>query len=141
MSRDQNIDGRKRFTNPVRLPEAINNDEAVNYGQATELALDATNTRFLTRSVSNSATYDLSGYGSPKMTNIVCKGNGGFSLDIDGFEKGMTVKVSNTTGQTIDVNFNNGSVSTAVDIKNWAEFHVDSEGDIIRTDANYATII
>lgn len=141
LSRDQNIDGRKRFTNPVRLPEAINNDEAVNYGQATGLALDATNTRFLTRSVSNSATYDLSGYGSPKITNIVCKGNGGFSLDIDSFEKGMTVKVSNTTGQTIDVNFNNGSVSTAVDIKNWAEFHVDSEGDIIRTDANYATII
>ncbi|WP_159472872.1 hypothetical protein [Chryseobacterium sp. 18068] len=141
LSRDQNIDGHKRFTNPVRLPEAINPDEAVNLGQALELTEDRTNSRFLTRTTSGSSTYDLVGYGRPKMTNIICKGNGGFSLDIDGFEKGMTVKISNTTGQTIDVNFNNGSVSTAVDIKNWTEFHMDSEGDIIRTDANQATII
>lgn len=138
---DQNVTGIKTFTVSPKVPSAINPDEAVNLGQALELTEDRTNSRFLTRTTSGSSTYDLVGYGRPKMTNIICKGNGGFSLDIDGFEKGMTVKISNTTGQTIDVNFNNGSVSTAVDIKNWTEFHMDSEGDIIRTDANQATII
>lgn len=115
--------------------------EAWSLSQAREISQETSASLFLTRTTNDSNEYDLVEYGSPQITNIVCKGSGGYSLDINHFEIGMTVKISNTTDNDININFNSGATNTALEKISWAEFHLDSDGDIIRTDATQAKII
>ena len=131
------------FTKPPRVPSANNPDEAIPFGQATEIAISTVRENFLTRTTTlpSNVTYDLSNYGSPMVTNIVIKGNPNGELYIDGLDQGMTIKIMNTSALNLIVRFDGGSLATGIGQKTWIEVHRDSEGDLIKNDTQNTIIL
>lgn len=139
----QTFENINTFLNPIKVPTAYNNEEAVNLGQAYDLATDATNTRFLARTtdLASDKTFNLADYNSPMVTSITIKGNPNGDLFIDGLDTGMTIKVLNTTALNLVVRFDGGSFSTSVGQKTWIEVHRESDGDLIKNDTQNTIII
>lgn len=139
----QNVTGIKTFTVSPKVPSANNPDEAIPFGQSTEIAISTVRENFLTRTTNlpSNVTFDLSNYMSPMVTNIVIKGNPNGDLYIDGLDQGMTIKIMNTTPLNLIVRFDGGSLATGIGPKTWIEVHRDSEGDLIKNDTQNTIII
>lgn len=131
------------FTSPPKVPSANNPDEAIPFGQATEISISTVRDNFLTRTTTlpSNVTYHLSNYGSPMVTNIVIKGNPNGELYIDGLDQGMTIKIMNTSALNLIVRFDGGSLATGIGQKTWIEVHRDSDGDLIKNDTQNTIVI